>query len=209
MRMTRLVTLVCLALCLSACAYRSSFTPEKRQSDFQPGEIQELYIYAFLDARREYTGEAVLDVFQRTLGERLLQRGVKSQWLWFEDSPIGERFSASEQGSSEGYGKMIPVPLVLMLNKQKELESKATHRLVIFPKTVGLTGIHQAEREYYASITWSLSRVTDSDASVLKGTSIFYSRPRRTAEKLQQEVDALVDDFINELYGKQQHSSNN
>ncbi|AHY45126.1 hypothetical protein CXK93_20025 [Stutzerimonas decontaminans] len=200
MRRIGLAILVLAALWLSGCAHRSTFTQEKRQSDFQPAEIQELYIYAFLDARREYMGEALFPVLQKTLSARLQAHGVNAHWLWFEDSPVGEHFSASEQGSSEGYGKMIPVPLVLMLNKQQEEKTKASHRLVIFPKTVGLTGIHQAEREYYASLTWTLSRVTASEAPVFKGSSIFYSRPRRATEDLQRDVDSLVDDFINELY---------
>ncbi len=209
MRHLKLSVLLLLSLCLGACAGHSTFTQEKRQGDFHPEEMKELYVYSFLDARREYTGEAFITVFERTLSSRLQARGVKTHWLWFEDSPLGQNFSATEKDNGTGYGKIIPAPLVVMLNSSDEKTSGTTHRLLVFPKTVGLTGIHQAEREYYAQLTWTLER-TAGPEPLLKGTSIFYSRPFRASADLQSDVDRLVDDFINGLYpGSSQHGAGN
>ncbi|MBU1285373.1 MAG: hypothetical protein KJ989_06490 [Gammaproteobacteria bacterium] len=199
MRPFKLFCLVLLSLWISACSHRSTFTEESRTTGFDSREITTLYIYSLLDVRRDFTGEAFLKVFQHTLDARLSSRGMRTEWLWFEDSPVGQNFSAIEKSDKDGNGKLIPVSLMLLLNQNKEKSAEATHRLVVFPKTVGLTGIHQAEEEYYASLTWTLSRAAETQP-VLKGTSQFYSRPHRASSDLQDDVDSLVDDFIQALY---------
>lgn len=201
MRFSKLLVPLIL-LCLSGCVGHSSFTEEKRKSDFNAQEIKDIYVYSFLDARREYTGESLFPVFQKTLSDRFAQHGVRTHWLWFEESTFGQMYSAAEKGGTDGYGKMVPVGLVTTLNRPQELTSGATHRLIIFPKTVGLTGLHQAEEEYYALISWTLERQAAPGDAVLKGSSTFYSRPRRATKNLQEDVDGLVDDFLNPIYTK-------
>jgi len=95
---------------------------------------------------------------------------------------------------------MIPVPLVVMSNSLAEQAAQTSHRLIVFPKMVGLTGIRQAQKQYYATIAWSIVDTANS-REVFKGSSSLVSKPGWEGSKeVHEDVNELVDDFVNALY---------
>jgi len=65
---------------------------------------------------------------------------------------------------------------------------------------VGLTGIRQAQKQYYATIAWSIVDTANS-REVFKGSSSLVSKPGWEGSKeVHEDVNELVDDFVNALY---------
>ena len=173
----------------------------ERGSSQNVADIKNLYVYAFLDARRNFTGEPFLKAFEQQLQQRLGGKNIAVEWLWYEDSRVGRALSLEEVKKEQGGSQVIiPVPLVVMSNALAERDAHSSHRLIVFPKMIGLTGIRQAQKQYYATISWSIVDTANNE-EVFKGSSSLVSKPGwEGSEEIHEDVSKLIDDFMNALY---------
>lgn len=195
----RAIALVALFTLLGGCVPHSSFVPEESSLEQPRAQIQNVYVYSFLDARVNFFGEAFLKELEVQINRRLAAEGVASEWLWYQTSTIGSTSSVEEVASSGGSAVSLPVPLTVFMNMRAETEAKATHRLIIFPRSVGLAGVQMAERAYSATIAWTLVDIK-TQKIVLRGRSDTFGKPLQAQSQISDQVARVVDDFMAVLF---------
>jgi len=188
-------SLVFLLATLSGCVTHSSFVAEQNALQTKPGTIQNLYVYSFLDARADFFGDEFLKALQAQIDQRLAAQGVKDEWLWYEQSDTGSTSALQTLPNGNGSMVRLPVPMTVMMNRAAERKANATHRLIIFPRNVGLSGIQIAERAYFATIAWTLVDV-NTGAVLLRGRSDTWGKPVQADDVLHDQVARIVDDFM-------------
>lgn len=181
---------------LAGCVAKPSFIAEQNALPPKPIVIQNLYVYSFLDARADYFGDTFLKEIQSQVDQRLAAQGVKPEWLWYEQSTMGSM--SSLEAAPSGMVR-LPVPMTVLLNQPAERQAHATHRLIIFPRSVGLAGYQLAERAYYATIAWTLIDVS-SNKVLLQGRSNTWGKPHQPVDVIHDQVAPVVDDFMAVLY---------
>jgi hypothetical protein len=195
----RAFAMVALFALLGGCAPRSTFIPEESSLEQQHPQIQNVYVYSFLDARVDFFGEAFLKELEAQTRQRFAAEGVASEWLWYQTSAIGSTSSVQEVPSQGGSAVNLPVPLTVLMNLRKEALAKATHRLIVFPRSVGLRGVQIAERAYSATIAWTLVDIKTGEV-VLRGRSDTWGKPVQAHSDTSEQVARIVDDFMAVLY---------
>ncbi|WP_248767237.1 hypothetical protein [Pseudomonas sp. MWU12-2345] len=188
-------SLIILFALLGGCIAHSSFVPEENTLHQQRVEIQNLYVYSFLDARADFFGEAFLKELEAQINRRLTVEGVKSEWLWYQASTIGSTSSLQEVASQTGSTVQLPVAMTVLTNLRAESQAKATHRLIIFPRSVGLSGVQIAERAYAATIAWTLTDISTGKL-VLRGRSDTWGKPVQADSQIADQVARVVNDFM-------------
>ncbi|MCV4341665.1 hypothetical protein [Pseudomonas capsici] len=196
----RLPLIILLAL-LGGCVTRSSFVSEENRLQKQRAQIQNLYVYSFLDARADFFGDAFLKELQAQLDRRLASEGVKLEWLWYQKSMVGAMSALQEIASPGGTGSAVqlPVPLLVVRNLPAEARARSTHRLIIFPRSVGLAGRQVAERAYTATIAWTLIEIKTGEI-ILSGRSETWGKPLQPTEDTARQVADVVNDFMAVAY---------
>jgi len=188
-------TLALIFSLLCACTTQPSFIAEQNALQENPVAIKNVYVYSFLDARADFFGADFLKELQAQVEHHLAAQGVKSEWLWYEQSTMGSMSSLQVMPNGDGSMVRLPVPMTVLLNRADERKAQATHRLIIFPRSVGLAGVQMAEHMYYATIAWTLIDVSTNKV-LLQGRSDTWGKPFQASDVMHDQVARVVDDFM-------------
>ncbi len=104
-----------------------------------------LQIYSFLDIRDVEFGPNMLAEVDRQLATALESASVTVQNLRFKSSDPGKYFSSTNSGMR------IPVRETIESNLAAETSFSATHRLIVFPSKMTLSGLWK-----FYDVTWEL-----------------------------------------------------
>ncbi len=121
----------------SGCVHQPKFSTTTRTADTDALKLDKLYVYSFLDFREGSLGKDFANSFEKQLKQRLDAAGVKSEFLWYKNSPVEATYSLKTTGTGPGGSStQLPIGEVIRANAEAERAFDASHRLIIFPKSV-------------------------------------------------------------------------
>lgn len=113
------------------------------------GEVQKpqlkgasLYVYSFLDVRRDEFGDKVLDQFHAQLVDALKHNGVSPQLQQFRDSLAGALWVPRNVKAATGRRtyERVPVLETIAANRAQEQAAGTRYRLLVLPANFELIG---------------------------------------------------------------------
>ncbi len=147
-----------------------------------------LQVYSFLDLRDVEFGPNMLGEVDRQLADALAQSSVAVQILRFKNSEPGKYFSSTNSGVR------VPVRETIESNSAAERSFAATHRLIIFPSKMTLSGawkFYDVRWELLEAGTGKLLWTTTSQGKHLNAW--------KNDEDPQARAKTIVDGVIAEL----------
>jgi hypothetical protein len=135
-----------LATCIIFCKPGpvAAIQPDTKSPQVRLTNNSFVYVYNFLDLRDEDFGEKVVAEVDRQIAESLAQHGIKAKAMRSKGTPFaakpvpGGYWSSGYAGNSNT--SYVPVGEIVGSNAADEQASGATHRLIIFPSNMTLSG---------------------------------------------------------------------
>ena len=184
---SRRALLIGAAIALAGCA-TNQFSGTRSVSPGVTLSGARLQIYSFLDLRDVEFGPNMLAEVDRQLATALGAASVSVQNLRFKSSDPGRYFSSTNAGMR------VPVRETIDSNRASELSFAATHRLIIFPSKMTLSGAWK-----FYDVTWELYE-TNSGKLVWSTTSHGkHLNAWKNDEDPQVRAKTIVDGVMNEF----------
>jgi len=177
---------ILLVMVLSGCAAKPDFnTLVKLEKKI---ELENLYIYSFLDFREKTIGSDVISDIKKQFDLQFEQRNVQVNQLWYKETSLLTNSSISEEGGEAN----IPVGQIVNANLLNEQKMDAKYRLIAFPSYVR----HGNSNVGY-QVRWSLFDATTNErlwtASSWTNNMNWFSRNEMSETRAKVLVQGLME----------------